>query len=102
MTEKQLHALQDINILSTNSLTAPADLKKEFSLNTDVAESVYQSREAVKAILRGDDRRVIAVVGPCSTSVVGRRSTLVVGRQSFVSRRSSVSAVVALSLHLVS
>ncbi|HCK41056.1 MAG TPA: 3-deoxy-7-phosphoheptulonate synthase [Planctomycetaceae bacterium] len=66
MTEKQLHALQDINILSTNSLTAPADLKKEFSLNTDVAESVYQSREAVKAILRGDDRRVIAIVGPCS------------------------------------
>ena len=27
---------------------------------------MYESRETVKAILRGEDRRVIAVVGPCS------------------------------------
>ena len=65
MTEQQ-HPLQDINILSTNSLTAPVELKQEIALDVEGAESVYQAREAVKAILRGEDRRVVAIVGPCS------------------------------------
>ena len=65
MTEQQ-HPLQDINILGTTSLTSPADLKREVSLDSEGAEAVYQAREAAKAILRGEDRRVIAVVGPCS------------------------------------
>jgi len=66
MTEPRQHALQDVNIRSTNSLTSPADLKREVCLSDESAESVYQAREAVKAILRGEDRRVIAIVGPCS------------------------------------
>ena len=65
MTEQD-HPLQDINILSTNSLTAPAELKRQIALDDDSAESVYQAREAAKAILCGEDRRVIAIVGPCS------------------------------------
>ena len=66
MTEQQQHALQDVNIRSTSSLTSPANLKREVCLSKEGAESVYQAREAVKAILRGEDRRVIAIVGPCS------------------------------------
>ncbi len=65
MTDQQ-HPLQDINILETESLTSPADLKQEVALTEAGAESVYQSRQAVKSILRGEDRRVIAIVGPCS------------------------------------
>ncbi len=65
MTEQQ-HLLQDLNILSTTSLTSPAELKQEVSLSSEGAESVYQAREAAKAILRGEDRRMIAIVGPCS------------------------------------
>ena len=65
MTEQQ-HPLQDINIRSTASLTSPAELKQEVCLSGEGAEAVYQAREAAKAILRGKDRRVIAVVGPCS------------------------------------
>jgi len=65
MTE-QLHPLQDLNILGTTSLTSPAELKQEIALTAAGVESVYQAREAVKAILRGEDRRVIAIIGPCS------------------------------------
>jgi len=65
MTEQQ-HPLQDLNILSTESLTSPADLKQEIALTDEGVESVYQARETAKAILRGEDRRVIAIVGPCS------------------------------------
>ena len=63
---QQDHPLQDINIVGTESLTSPAELKEEVALTEAGAESVYQAREAVKAILRGEDRRVIAIVGPCS------------------------------------
>jgi len=65
MTEQQ-HLLQDLNIRSTTSLTSPAKLKQDVSLDSLGAESVYQARETAKAILRGEDRRMIAVVGPCS------------------------------------
>jgi len=63
---QQDHPLQDINILETESLTSPVELKEEVALTEAGAESVYQAREAVKAILRGEDRRVIAIIGPCS------------------------------------
>lgn len=65
MTEQQ-HQLQDLNILGTSSLISPEDLKQEFALTEAGAESVYQARETAKAILRGEDRRVVAVIGPCS------------------------------------
>ncbi|MEM8947360.1 MAG: 3-deoxy-7-phosphoheptulonate synthase [Planctomycetota bacterium] len=64
MTEN--HRLQDVNILDTTSLTSPAELKQEICLGSDGVESVYQAREAAKAILRGEDRRLVAIVGPCS------------------------------------
>jgi len=65
MTEQQ-HHLQDVNILGIASLTSPAELKQDICLGEDVAEAVYQARETLKAILRGEDRRLIAIVGPCS------------------------------------
>ena len=58
--------LQDVNIKTTTPLTSPADMKREFPLTDELARFVYDARESVKAILRGEDRRVIAIVGPCS------------------------------------
>lgn len=59
-------SIQDINIKTTTPLIAPVDLKSEIPLSDDVAQRVYDSRETIKRILKGEDRRVIAVVGPCS------------------------------------
>lgn len=57
--------LQDVNIRETIPLVSPAELKAKHPAE-DVARFVYDSRETVRRILKGDDRRVIAIVGPCS------------------------------------
>ncbi|MEZ6123800.1 MAG: 3-deoxy-7-phosphoheptulonate synthase [Planctomycetaceae bacterium] len=62
-TSPQIH---DVNSRENIPLTSPRDLKAEIPLPEDTARFVYDSREAVKAILRGEDRRIFAVVGPCS------------------------------------
>ncbi len=65
MSEQPL-PIQDVNILGTTPLTSPADLNRELPLTAPLAQSVFESRETVKNILSGNDRRVIAIVGPCS------------------------------------
>ena len=62
----QTQLIQDVNIRENIPLTAPAKLKAEYPLTDDVGQFVYDSREAVKRILRGEDRRLVAIVGPCS------------------------------------
>lgn len=58
--------IQDVNIRETTPLTSPADLLREHPITEEVAKFVFDSREVVRRILRGEDRRVIAIVGPCS------------------------------------
>ena len=62
----QAHMIQDVNIRENIPLTAPSQLKTEHPLTDDTAKFVYDSREAVKRILKGEDRRLVAIVGPCS------------------------------------
>jgi len=58
--------LQDVNIISTTPLISPEELKQEFSVSVGLKEHVGQSRSIIEDILRGSDKRVIAIVGPCS------------------------------------
>ena len=59
-------SLQDVNICGTLPLISPAELKREYPLTAEVANHVWRSRSAVCDILKGKDKRVIAIVGPCS------------------------------------
>lgn len=61
-----IRPLQDINIQGTLPLISPAELKREFPVSAEIAEHVGHSRGVVEDILRGRDKRVIAIVGPCS------------------------------------
>lgn len=65
MTSK-ISAVLDVNIQEKTRLTSPAELHSELPLTEELATFVYDSRQAVRNILSGEDRRVIAVVGPCS------------------------------------
>jgi len=65
MTETQ-QLIQDVNIVGTTALTSPADLKSALPASDAAAQSVYNARQASARILQGEDRRVIAIVGPCS------------------------------------
>ncbi len=61
-----MKALDNIHIKQVSPLISPLELKDEFSTDAKIVESVVNSREAVKDILAGRDKRLIAVVGPCS------------------------------------
>ena len=63
---KSEHPLQDVNIIGTTPLISPQELKKQYPLEPSVGEHVLRSREIVRGILQGADRRVMAIVGPCS------------------------------------
>ena len=57
---------QNLNVASFDSLIPPRAIEAEIP-NTDAAiETVVAGREGVARILRGEDRRLLVVVGPCS------------------------------------
>lgn len=58
--------LENINVRSTVSLISPRQLKAELPASPDVKRMIAQSRESVRQILGGEDRRLMVVVGPCS------------------------------------
>jgi 3-deoxy-7-phosphoheptulonate synthase len=57
---------QHINILGTIPLIVPRDLKKQVPMTEAANVTVVEGREAVKRILRGEDSRLLVIVGPCS------------------------------------
>ncbi|MFM7971480.1 MAG: 3-deoxy-7-phosphoheptulonate synthase, partial [Betaproteobacteria bacterium] len=56
----------DLHVVETRPLVAPTLLHRELPLSEVAGATVRESRERVKAILRGDDSRLLVIVGPCS------------------------------------
>ena len=56
----------NLNVLEVTPIIAPQDLKQVFPLPLEGANFVNTSRNTIKAILRGEDQRLMVVVGPCS------------------------------------
>ncbi|NOY12360.1 MAG: 3-deoxy-7-phosphoheptulonate synthase [Deltaproteobacteria bacterium] len=56
----------NLNVREVTPIIAPADLKQVFPLSIAEAAFVNDSRNTIKSILRGEDKRLIVVVGPCS------------------------------------
>ena len=56
----------DLRIASVQSLISPQELKAAHPMSDSAAETVFEARETVRRILRREDRRLLAVVGPCS------------------------------------
>jgi len=57
---------RDLRIESIRPLVPPAILLEELPLAAEGAEIVSHARESVSRILRGEDDRLIVIVGPCS------------------------------------
>lgn len=51
---------------SSQPLPTPAQLRARLPLSLAAAASVRRGREAVRAIMRGDDARLLVIAGPCS------------------------------------
>lgn len=56
----------NLNVREVTPIIAPADLKQVFPLSEEGAAFVNDCRKQIKSILRGKDRRLMVVVGPCS------------------------------------
>jgi len=58
--------LHNINVLSSEILPTPEEVKRLLPLPSESEEFVYRSRGAVQRILDREDPRLFVVVGPCS------------------------------------
>jgi 3-deoxy-7-phosphoheptulonate synthase len=56
----------NLKIRSITPIIAPADLRQVFPVSAEGSEFVATSRDQIKNILQGKDRRLMVVVGPCS------------------------------------
>jgi 3-deoxy-7-phosphoheptulonate synthase len=56
----------DLRIKSTEVVVAPAVLEQELPETDAASATVYQARREISEILRGNNRRLVVVVGPCS------------------------------------
>ena len=59
-------SLQNVNVASSDLLATPEEVKRRIPLTQRAADTVYGSREIVRAILERRDPRLFVVVGPCS------------------------------------
>lgn len=56
----------DLRVVATKRLLAPAELKKALPMDERSNQTVVNGRQTVQRILRGEDPRLLVVVGPCS------------------------------------
>ncbi len=56
----------DLRIRTLQPLTPPAEVIAELPCDEAISETVTASRQALHAILRGEDDRLAVVIGPCS------------------------------------
>src|SRR5262245_39221279 len=56
----------NLHVVDTSPLITPTELRRKLPISERVAETVASTRDVIRAILQGEDRRLLAVVGPCS------------------------------------
>ncbi len=66
MKQPPVNGIEDVNVVSAEPLTTPAELKAELPVSRSARQHVLAGRAAVKAVLAGSDPRWLVVVGPCS------------------------------------
>jgi 3-deoxy-7-phosphoheptulonate synthase len=58
--------LQNVNVASSDLLATPEEVKRRLPLTQRASDTVFRSREAIRAVLERRDPRLFVVVGPCS------------------------------------
>ena len=63
--------VEDLNVLSTDTLVAPVLLKEAIPATEVARQVVSNARLSLRRILAGEDHRLFVIVGPCSIHDVG-------------------------------
>src|SRR5208283_1709151 len=61
-----MRKIQDIHVSSIDALIAPKDLKDQLPVDEAIVATVVAARETIRKIIKGADRRMLCIVGPCS------------------------------------
>lgn len=56
----------DIHVKGYEALIAPFAIKEEIPLSPEATETVIKGRQTIQNIIDGKDKRMMAIVGPCS------------------------------------
>jgi len=64
--EKVMKQTYDVNVKEFNPLISPASIKEELPLTDAAAQTVINGRSTVANILKGEDKRLLVIAGPCS------------------------------------
>ena len=72
-----LHPTDDLRIDRIRPLIPPEILMENLPLTERASTTVAESREAAARILRGEDDRLVVIVGPCSIHDVDAARALV-------------------------
>lgn len=62
----ELRRVANLHVQELTSFQPPQELKTTFPLNEVVTRTVAESRATIRRILRGEDPRLLVVIGPCS------------------------------------
>jgi len=66
MNTSEHNRLHNVNVVASDLLPTPEEVKRALPLSPLAEETVYRGRDAVRAILERRDPRLFVVVGPCS------------------------------------
>lgn len=58
--------MENLRVRGVTRLITPAQIKEQLPVTSEILDHVYESRETARRILRGEDSRLMVVVGPCS------------------------------------
>ncbi|MFZ4506258.1 MAG: 3-deoxy-7-phosphoheptulonate synthase [Fimbriimonas sp.] len=82
-----MESTSDLRILSVRPLLPPGVLAEEIPVTEEAASLIARSRREITACLRGEDPRLVVVVGPCSVhdpaAVLDYAAKLKEGTKSF-------------------
>ena len=63
---RMFHATDNLRIKWTKVVLPPAFLEEELPMTDAASATVFESRNAIRRVLAGVDKRLVVVVGPCS------------------------------------
>ena len=66
MSLTDVSAIDDVRIDGINDLVAPNEIISRYPVSEASTALIRSTREKIAAIMRGDDKRLLVVIGPCS------------------------------------
>jgi len=56
----------ELRTIRTDPLITPAELAKRYTITSSIMDNVIQTRKNIANIIRGKDKRLLVIIGPCS------------------------------------